>query len=154
DRLDLTVDGQLDEKAAVSGTFLVPAPSTTPAEGVKVTVTATLGNATGTGPKAEAAIDVNEPRRPPQLSSARAQIWTSRGDGAGGTELALSWPAQPAAVAYRVYIADEQAITGGAVGRGSRAARATDLFDLAAQAGRERYRLLTDPPFVPPPGSE
>ena len=151
--LDLTVDGEIDEKLPASDVYSVAVAPTSPGGGTRVAVVATLTNDTGTGPPAKAEIEVNDPRRPPPLTAARALTWTTRGDGAGGAELALSWPAQTAATAYRVYIADEQAISAGAVEAGSRAKRATDLFDLAAQAPRDAYRLATDPAFVAPPGA-
>jgi hypothetical protein len=148
--LDLTVDGTPDEKVPVSAVFSVPVPPTSPGGGTTVKVEATLTNETGTGPKADAEIKVNDPRPPPPLTAAAALTWTAHGDGAA--ELAIRWPPQPGAHAYRVYIADEQAISGAAVADASRAKRATDLFDLAAQAPRDAYRLVTDPAFIPAGG--
>jgi hypothetical protein len=154
DSLDLKVNEGTEGKAPMSGVFSVPVPVTSPGGGATVTVEASLTNPTGTGPPGTAELTVNDPRPPPPLTAARALTWTSRGGGAGGAELALSWPHQNAAAAYRVYVADEQAISGGAAGGGSRAKRATDLFDVAAQAGRDRYRLVTDPALVPPAGTQ
>lgn len=97
-------------------------------------------------PSTEVSVGYTDRRRPPVLKTAIGIVWTSRPGPSQEVELKLRWRGS-AGMTYRVYVADAKSL---GLAAGSRAAVAADggHRDLAhTLGGRDRFRLLTDPPL-------
>jgi hypothetical protein len=100
---------------------------------------------------AEVTVAYADRRRPPTVETAIGLIWTSRPGPSPEVELKLRWPGG-ADVIYRVYIADAKSLGIAADSRAAVAAEGGNRDRAHALGGRERFRLLTDPPLKPAGG--
>jgi hypothetical protein len=103
----------------------------------------TAGNASDV---AEVSIRYGDRRRPTVVPTGLGLIWTSRPGPSPEVELKLSWPATGNAQ-YRVYIADQQSLGVTGNSRAEVAVNGGQRDRAGTLGGRERFRLLTEPPL-------
>ena len=106
-------------------------------------------DAAGTsGDVAQVPVTVTDRRRPAPLVIARGIVWTSRPGPSPEVELRLTWPGTPG-VRYRAYLADATSLGLSGATRADVAKAGGDHDENGTLGGRDRFRLLTDPPLAP-----
>ena len=110
---------------------------------LQATFVDTVGN---TSDAAEVSIRYGDRRRPSVVPTGLGLIWTSRPGPSPDVELKLGWPATGASQ-YRVYIADQKSL--GVIGnsRAEVAVNGGQRDRSGTLGGRDRFRLLTEPPL-------
>lgn len=111
-----------------------------------------VNSAGGRGPAAEVALAYADRRRPPVIPTAIGLIWTSRPGPSPEVELRLAWPGA-AGTKYRAYVADAKSLGVEGASRAEIAAKGGQWDREHTLGGRERFRLLTDPPLEPSGGT-
>lgn len=98
------------------------------------------------------AIKYADRRRPYVVPTGLGLIWTSRPGPAPDVELKLTWPGD-ADTRYRVYIADEKSLALAGASRAEVAVEGGQRDRARTLGGRDRFRLLGEPPLGPSAGS-
>jgi hypothetical protein len=110
---------------------------------LQATFVDTGGNASDV---AEVSVRYGDRRRPSVVPTGLGLIWTSRPGPSPDVELKLSWPAV-GDTQYRVYIADQKSLGLGGNSRAEVAVNGGQRDRAGTLGGRDRFRLLTEPPL-------
>jgi hypothetical protein len=94
----------------------------------------------------ERTVSYGDRRRPAVVPTGLGLIWTSRPGPSPNVELRLQWPGAPG-TKYRVYIADEKSLGVPGNSRAEIAVAGGQRDRAHTLGGRDRFRLLTDPPL-------
>jgi hypothetical protein len=100
---------------------------------------------------AQLSIRYGDRRRPAVVPTGLGLIWTSRPGPAPEAELKLTWPGT-AGTRYRVYIADQKSLGVTGNSRAEIAVSGGQRDRAGTLGGRDRFRLLTEPPLAPAGG--
>jgi len=110
-------------------------------------LTALFVDAAGaTSDAAQVAIRYGDRRRPYVVPTGLGLIWTSRPGPAPEVELKLTWPGA-AGTRYRVYVADQKSLGVAGDSRADVALGGGQRDRAGTLGGRDRFRLLTEPPL-------
>lgn len=101
---------------------------------------------------AEVTLAYADRRQPHVIPTAIGLIWTSRPGPSPEVELRLAWPGT-AGTRYRAYIADAKSLGLDGASRAEIAATGGQWDREHTLGGRERFRLLTEPPLEPSGGT-
>ena len=112
---------------------------------LQATFVDTAGQASDT---TQIAIRYADRRRPYVVPTGLGLIWTSRPGPSPEVELKLTWPGA-ANTQYRVYIADQKGLGVAGNSRAEVAVNGGQRDRAGTLGGRERFRLLTEPPLAP-----
>jgi hypothetical protein len=117
------------------------------------TLMATFVDTAGTSSEtAKVSIRYGDRRRPYVVPTGLGLIWTSRPGPAPEVELKLAWPGV-AGTRYRVYIADQKSLGVAGNSRAEVAVTGGQRDRAGMLGGRDRFRLLTEPPLDPVGGT-
>jgi hypothetical protein len=95
---------------------------------------------------AQVSIRYGDRRRPYVVPTGLGLIWTSRPGPAPDVELKLTWPGVPG-TRYRVYVADQKSLGVAGDSRADVALTGGQRERAGTLGGRDRFRLLTEPPL-------
>lgn len=95
---------------------------------------------------AEVSVRYGDRRRPSTVPTGLGLIWTSRPGPSPEVELKLTWPAS-GDTQYRVYVADQKSLGVTGNSRAEVAVNGGQRDRSGTLGGRDRFRLLTDPPL-------
>ncbi len=122
-------------------------PALTVGETRRGTVTAAFIDTAGARSQTvSVAVAYADRRRPLVIPTGLGLFWTSRPGPASDVELKLAWPGA-AGTRYRVYVADQKGLAIAGASRAEIAVEGGQRDRAHALGGRERFRLLTEPPL-------